>query len=114
MSFNSLPFLLFFAVVFTLYWFPLRERTRAQNILLVLASWFFYGYANWKMIPLLLIANGIFYWLGIWIERYSDSAPKGASLLSTLGVIIVPCRISSLLHRNKPYLNMRHEDVVCE
>jgi D-alanyl-lipoteichoic acid acyltransferase DltB (MBOAT superfamily) len=64
MIFNSLTFLLFFIVVFLIYWFPLKNTTRGQNIFLLLASYFFYGYADWKMLPLLIVATLIFYYLG--------------------------------------------------
>lgn len=64
MIFNSLTFLLFFIVVFLIYWFPLKYTTKGQNIFLLLASYFFYGYADWKMLPLLIVATLIFYYLG--------------------------------------------------
>jgi D-alanyl-lipoteichoic acid acyltransferase DltB (MBOAT superfamily) len=62
--FNSLTFLLFFIAVFLIYWFPLKNTTRGQNIFLLLASYFFYGYADWNMLPLLIMATLIFYYLG--------------------------------------------------
>ena len=64
MVFNSLTFLLFFIAVFLIYWFPLKNTTKGQNIFLLLASYFFYGYADWKMLPLLIVATLIFYYLG--------------------------------------------------
>ena len=64
MVFSSLTFLLFYVVVFLIYWFPLKNTTRGQNIFLLLASYFFYGYADWKMLPLLIVATLIFYYLG--------------------------------------------------
>ena len=64
MVFNSLTFLLFFIAVFLIYWFPLKNTTRGQNIFLLLASYFFYGYNDWKMLPLLIVATLIFYYLG--------------------------------------------------
>ena len=86
MSFNSLPFLLFFVVVFTLYWFPLREKTKAQNILILLASWFFYGYASLKMLPLLIGATTLFYGIGLALKHCKSE--KGASWISALGVVL--------------------------
>ena len=86
MSFNSLPFLLFFVAVFTLYWFPLREKTKAQNVLILLASWFFYGYASLKMLPLLIGATVAYYGLGIWIRNCRSE--KQASWISALGVVL--------------------------
>ena len=64
MVFNSISFLLFFTVVFLIYWFPLKNTTKGQNIFLLLASYFFYGYADWRMLPLLIIATLIFFYLG--------------------------------------------------
>ena len=64
MIFNSLNFLVFFIVVFLIYWFPLKNTTRGQNIFLLIASYFFYGIADWKMLPLLIVATLIFYYLG--------------------------------------------------
>jgi D-alanyl-lipoteichoic acid acyltransferase DltB (MBOAT superfamily) len=86
MSFNSLPFLLFFVAVFTLYWFAFREKTKAQNAFLLIASWFFYGYASLKMLPLLIGATAAFYGLGIWMKHCRSE--KGASWIGTLGVVL--------------------------
>jgi D-alanyl-lipoteichoic acid acyltransferase DltB (MBOAT superfamily) len=88
MTINSISFLFFFIVVFFLYYFPLKEKTRAQNILLLLASYVFYGIANWKMIPLLALATGIFYGLGILIDRCNKDESRKASLITTLGVCL--------------------------
>ena len=84
MIINSFSFLLFFSIVFFIYYFPLKEKTKAQNWLLLIASYIFYGIANWKMIPILLVATFIFYFLGIEIRKGTE---KKASLLTTLGVI---------------------------
>jgi len=51
MSINSIEFLLFFSVFLLFYYFPLKEKPKAQNFLLLIASYFFYGYGDWKMIP---------------------------------------------------------------
>ncbi|KAA6322096.1 Peptidoglycan O-acetyltransferase, partial [termite gut metagenome] len=88
MTFNSIQFLIFFLVVFFIYYFPLKEKRKEQNILLLLASYTFYGIANWKMIPLLLLATGTFYSLGILIGKSNQITPKKASLLTALGVCL--------------------------
>ena len=86
MVFNSIPFLLFFIVVFFVYWFPLKKNTKAQNVFLLVASYFFYGYANLKMLPLLMASTTVFYFLGIGISR---SKTEGrASWLRALGVAL--------------------------
>ena len=86
MVFNSLIFLAFFSVVFLIYWFPLKNTTKGQNIFLLLASYFFYGYADWKMLPLLLGATVIFYYLGKGIA--TAKSEKQSYWLTFLGVVL--------------------------
>lgn len=86
MAFNSLPFLLFFVAVFTLYWFPLKGRTKAQNVLLLLASWFFYGYASLKLLPALILVTVAYYGLGIAMGKCRSE--KGVTALKVLGVVL--------------------------
>ena len=85
MIFNSTSFYIFFIVVFFLYYFPLKENTKAQNWLLLISSYFFYGYADWKMIPVLLVATIIIFFLGR--EIYKTNNSKKSSLLTSLGVL---------------------------
>lgn len=53
MAFNSFAYLLFLPCVFLIYW-ALRRSYRLQNVLIVLASYLFYGW--WDVRFLLLIA----------------------------------------------------------
>ena len=85
---NSINFLIFFSVVFVGYYFVLSGKRMAQNSLLLLASYFFYGFAEWKMLPLLIIATVVFFFLGITIAKYNSSSVKKASTFTTLGVIL--------------------------
>ncbi len=84
MIINSFSFLLFFTIVFAIYYFPLKEKTRAQNWLLLLASYIFYGIADWRMLPILFISSLTFYYLGIKISKSND---KQSSRYTTLSVI---------------------------
>ncbi len=43
MQFNSLSFAIFLPTIFILYWFATKGNLRLQNILLLLASYFFYA-----------------------------------------------------------------------
>ena len=86
MVFNSIPFILFFVAVFFIYWIPLKRSAKAQNVFLLLASYFFYGYADWRMLPLLFVATTVFYFLGQWIGR--TESEKRASWLTALGVVL--------------------------
>lgn len=85
---NSINFLLFFGIVFFVYYFPLKEKTKGQNVWLLLASYCFYGVAAWKMVPLLLVVTVVYYMLGHAIARYNETDERRASLLTTLGVVL--------------------------
>ena len=54
MLFNSLAFALFLPAVFVLYWFVFRRNLKLQNFFIVVASYVFYGWWDWRF--LLLIA----------------------------------------------------------
>lgn len=86
MSFYSLAFLLFFTVLFALYYSPLRNVGKVQNIILLAASYVFYGYANWKFLPLLAVITLVYYYLGLEIAKAGES--KRANVLNTLGVVL--------------------------
>ncbi|MEL5892861.1 MBOAT family O-acyltransferase [Bacteroides sp. GD17] len=85
---NSLSFLLFFSVVFAVYYFVFPDKYKWKNVWLLIASYFFYGCAEWKMIPLLLVATLLFYRLGLAIGYYNDKCEKKASLLTVIGVLL--------------------------
>jgi alginate O-acetyltransferase complex protein AlgI len=74
--FNSIRFLLFFSVFFALYYGPARAIRGGQNWLLLVGSYAFYAFADWKILPLLILFTGIFYWLGIVTERATTTRAK--------------------------------------
>jgi D-alanyl-lipoteichoic acid acyltransferase DltB (MBOAT superfamily) len=53
--------------------------------LLLLGSYFFYGYANIKLLPILIVTTVVFYYLGIAISRATNE--KKSSVLNTVGVL---------------------------
>lgn len=82
--------MLFFTVVFVGYYLPFcRNDAKIRNGWLFLTSYFFYGVADWKMIPLLLGATIVFYALGLWLKsEMNKKNTKKASRLTTLGVVL--------------------------
>lgn len=55
MLFNSFVFALFLPIVFSLYWL-LGESTRWQNRLILVASYVFYGWWDWRFLILMTIS----------------------------------------------------------
>ncbi|MDC1226592.1 MBOAT family protein [Algibacter sp.] len=72
MLFNSLEFFIFLSVVFILYWFVFKKHLKAQNILLLVASYVFYGIWDWRFLSLILLSTVVDYFVGIKIDSNTD------------------------------------------
>jgi len=64
MLFNSIDFALFLPIVFALYWVIGSERLKIQNILLLVASYYFYGCWDWRFLGLIIFSSFIDYSIG--------------------------------------------------
>ncbi len=76
MLFNSLSFALFFPLVFVLYWFVANKSLKLQNMLLLVASYFFYACWDWRFLFLLVFSTLLDYFSGIMMENASDKRKK--------------------------------------
>lgn len=64
MLFNSIDFAIFLPVVFILYWFVTNRSLKLQNFLIVAASFFFYGWWDWRFLSLLIFSIAVDYLIG--------------------------------------------------
>lgn len=48
MLFNSIDFAVFLPIFFILYWFIFNKKLKSQNLLIVISSYFFYGWWDYK------------------------------------------------------------------
>jgi D-alanyl-lipoteichoic acid acyltransferase DltB (MBOAT superfamily) len=89
MNFTTATFLIFLPLVFAIYWL-LRERT-AQNALLLIASYTFYGWWDARFCLLMLAASLIDYYMGLAIERTERQNARrwllGISMVANLGLL---------------------------
>ena len=72
MLFNSLEFLVFLPIVFVLYWFVFQKR-EWQNLLIVTASYVFYGWWDWRFLFLIVFTSLCSFYSGVLIERFEGS-----------------------------------------
>ena len=72
MNFNSLEFLVFMPIVFVLYWFVFQKR-EWQNLLIVTASYVFYGWWDWRFLFLIVFTSICSFYSGALIERFEGS-----------------------------------------
>lgn len=64
MLFNSLDFAIFLPVIFGLYWFVMNKNLTLQNLLIVGASYLFYGWWDWRFLSLIFFSTVIDYSIG--------------------------------------------------
>lgn len=75
MLFNSIDFCLFLPIIFSLYWFFFQKNPKAQNLLILAASYFFYSCWDWRFLFLLIFSTSLDYYTAIKVE-FADSAAK--------------------------------------
>ena len=80
MLFNSVEFVLFIPVVFCLYWFCTKGNIKAQNILILGASYFFYGYWDYRFLFLLFFSTLLDYYSGLKIHNTTEKSHRKAWL----------------------------------
>ena len=64
MLFNSIDFAIFLPIVFLLYWFVANKNLKLQNFLIVVASYVFYGWWDWRFLSLILFSTLVDYTIG--------------------------------------------------
>jgi alginate O-acetyltransferase complex protein AlgI len=79
--FNSLHFIFFFVLVFHLYWL-LNKRN--QNILLLAASYYFYGCWSVKFLSLIMLSTVVDYYCGMKIFKFKEQKQRKRYLLISL------------------------------
>jgi len=82
MLFNSLDFALFLPIVFVLYWFVTQRNLKIQNLLVVAASYLFYGWWDWRFLSLILFSTIVDYMVGRGLA-VTDTVSKRRLLLWT-------------------------------
>ncbi len=89
MLFNSPEFIIFLVAIFSLYW--VLPSMRMQNRLLLVGSYFFYGFWSWKFLGLIVISTLVDYLCGLGIDGADDAKRKRrflfASLITNLSIL---------------------------
>ena len=87
MSFNSLEYLWFLPSVFILYWFVFKQL-RWQNLFIVIASYLFYGWWDWRFLILIAFTTLCSFGCGLGIESSkAEGNKKKALAYSTLNIV---------------------------
>jgi D-alanyl-lipoteichoic acid acyltransferase DltB (MBOAT superfamily) len=89
--FNSIDFAIFLPIVFILYWFVSNNNLKLQNLLIVAASYVFYGWWDWRFLSLIIFSTIVDYtvgrMLGSAVGSFKRKALLWTSILVNLGFL---------------------------
>ncbi len=85
MVFTSLAFILFFLILYILYYLTSDHDVKYQNIILLIGSYFFYSWSNWKLTIIIFLISIFIYFLGIFIDNEKSYRKK--NVLKNIGVL---------------------------
>ncbi|MDE5656607.1 MAG: MBOAT family protein, partial [Muribaculaceae bacterium] len=89
MQFTEILFAIFMLTVFVLYWLLLRSRVKAQNLLLLAASYFFYGWWDWRFLGLIILTTATTYITGLYAARRYGRLLTTLNIVFNIGILIV-------------------------
>ncbi len=91
MLFNSIDFAIFLPIVFILYWFVTNKNLKLQNLLIVVSSYLFYGWWDWRFLSLILFSTLVDYLVGLGLLKQENQTKRKillwTSILVNLGFL---------------------------
>ncbi|WP_394749416.1 MBOAT family O-acyltransferase [Spongiimicrobium salis] len=91
MLFNSIDFTVFLPIVFGLYWFVTNRNLKLQNFLIVLASYVFYGWWDWRFLSLIIFSSLVDFTIGNLLRTEENTRKRKTylwiSILINLGFL---------------------------
>lgn len=93
MLFNSFDYAIFLPVIFIIYWFFTFKNYKVQNLILLLSSYIFYSFWDWRFLFLLFLSTVLDYFLAFLIQNSSKLKIRRfyfcLSLLFNIGFLAV-------------------------
>ncbi|TYB75073.1 MBOAT family O-acyltransferase [Bizionia algoritergicola] len=91
MLFNSIDFAVFFPIFFVIYWL-VSDNLKLRNVFLLVASYFFYGWWDWRFLFLIAFSSFVDYYVGKQLNKTEGNAKRKrlllVSLLVNLGFLV--------------------------
>ncbi|WP_435579659.1 MBOAT family O-acyltransferase [Gilvibacter sp.] len=90
MLFNSIDFALFLPLVFAIYWLVPSSKLHWRNGVIVLASYIFYAWWDWRFLSLILVSTLVDFSIGNNLSRVKRSSRKllfWASIIINVGIL---------------------------
>lgn len=84
MLFNSIEFGIFLPIVFSIYWLISNEKITLQNAFLILVSYFFYGWWDWRFLSLIAFSSSIDFLIGVQLSTTHQQNQRKYLLWSSI------------------------------
>ena len=84
MLFNSIDFAIFLPIIFMLYWFVMNKNLKLQNALIVVSSYVFYGWWDWKFLSLILFSTFVDYFVGVGLSKEENQTKRKILLWTSI------------------------------
>lgn len=84
MLFNSIEFAVFLPIVFLLYWYVFNKNLKLQNLLLLVSSYIFYGWWDWRFLTMMAFTTLIDYLVGIGLMNHTNKTKRKVLLLTSV------------------------------
>jgi len=88
MLFNSFTFAIFLPIVFLLYWFVFNRNLRLQNLFIVVASYIFYSWWDWRFLFLITFISLCSFSAGLLMQHISNKEVGSSSWIKPKTVSI--------------------------
>ena len=87
MVYNSIEYIVFLPIVFAIYWL-LRNHLKLQNAFVVLASYVFYGWWDWRFLILIAFTSFCSWGSGLLIVESRESRVKRSKFWMVANIVI--------------------------
>jgi alginate O-acetyltransferase complex protein AlgI len=74
--FNSIDFALFCPIIFLFYWFTTNKNLKLQNLLVVVASYIFYGWWDWRFLSLIAFSTILDFTVGRLLSKEDNNTKR--------------------------------------
>lgn len=93
MLFNSSVFIVFLILVFALYWMLAPKRPVTGRVVLLAASYLFYGWWDWRFLVLIAFSSATDFFIGKWLYQTDLPGKRKMllffSLLQNIGILFI-------------------------
>lgn len=88
MLFNSIEFAIFLPIAFLLYWFAVNKNLKVQNAFLLIISYIFYGWWDYRFLSLIAFSSVLDYFIGVQLGKEQKENKRKILLWTSICVNI--------------------------